>query len=294
MKKKLLKGLLYILLGYLLLVALHFIYLELGGEVGRAGIFAQMEYKAKAESFELMAGGSSVRNYASVALPTLQQVTGEPAQSVEQKYEKVGSLNTSTTKFAEDEKLTRATVKAHNALIQEEAVNNFDNRNLLRLTIGVPPGEFDVTIADLKKIGKVEDFQVTKTDKTNDFLQLRAKRITLEKARDSLISLKTMGGKIEELVKVEQEILSLEGKIQELGVQLGQFDKVNEFCTVRFNLAEKPVEVVRSPHLGYLIDSLQWASTVYLTWLGIAFVGLSCVVLILLIIEKSKMFGPAS
>ena len=42
--------------------------------------------------------------------------------------------------------------------------------------------------------------------------------------------------------------------------------------------------------LGYLLESMSWASNLYLLWLGIAFVGLSCVVLILLIIEKSKIF----
>ena len=199
-----------------------------------------------------------------------------------------------TENYDADEQRTRAIVKEQNALIQEEAVNSDHNLRRLHLTIGVPPENFDRTVAAFKTVGKPGDFQVTKTDKTNDFLELKAKRTTLEKARDSLISLKTQGGKIEELVKLEKEILDLEGQIQGLGVQLGQFDKVNEFCTVRFGLAETRLEAVSSPLLGYLIESLQWASTVYLALLGCVFVGLLCVVLVLVIAEKAKIFRPAA
>ena len=289
MKKKLLTGLLYILLGYLLLVAVHFLYLEFGGrDEGRFG-FSQALQNAPndAVQFEMpaMSKASSVRNYASVKFKVAQQEA-----AVEQKYEKIASVSATTETYDEDQQRARDVIKAHNALIQEEAVNNYNKRNVLSLTIGVPPGEFDATVGDLKLIGKVQDFQITKTDKTNDFLELKAKRATLEKTRDSLIGLKAQGGKIEELVKLEQEVLSLEDKIQSFGVQLGQFDKVNEFCTVRFTLTETKAVAVRSPHLGYLVESLQWASTVYLAWLGIACVGLIAVVLLLIIIEKSKIF----
>lgn len=63
MKTKLLKGLLFIALGYLLLVAVHFIYLELGGQSRPAGQFAmnqivQMEMPVMQSK--------SVSNYASM------------------------------------------------------------------------------------------------------------------------------------------------------------------------------------------------------------------------------------
>ena len=287
MKTKLLQGLGFVALGYLLLVALHFIYLELGGTPG-------VRYYSEArlmQSSELLRmpelRAKSVSNYATMRFEVAQ---GQAA--VEQKYEKIGSLDSTTDKFEEDEKRTRAVIQQHEALIQEEVVNRSADLRQLHLTIGVPPGSFDSIVGALKAIGKSESFQITKTDKTNDFLELKAKRSTLEKARDSLIGLKSQGGKIEELVKLEQEILKLEDQIQGLGVQLGQFDKVNEFCTVRFNLAETHTVKVQSPHLGYLISSLQWASTVYLALLGILVVGLVCVILLLVVNEKSKILRP--
>ncbi len=288
MKKKVLKGLLYIALGYLLLVSLHFIYQIVGGD-SSGGDFLGRKYAGEMALMEmpLMAAPSAVRNYASV-----QFRAEESLAAVEQKYEKIAAVSATTEDYAADEQKARTAITSRNALIQEEAVNNDNGQNVLHLTIGVPPGEFEAMVADLKQIGTVRDFQITKTDKTNDFLQLKARRATLEKTRDSLIALKSQGGRIDELVNLEQEMLALEDKIQGLGVQLGQFDKVNEFCTVRFTLAEVQPESSRSPYFMYLINSLSWASTVYLAWLGIVCVGLVAVVLLLIIIEKSKIFRP--
>lgn len=281
MKKPLFKGLFYILLGYLLLVALHFVYLTLGGE----GDVSAREYSTM-RSMKLEMPMAQSRSYANIA--TLSFKAGDGAVAVDQKYEKIGTLSSETEDYESDEQKTRTVVKEHNALIQEEAVNSTDSFRQLQLTLGVPPDSFDIIVAALKTVGKAGDFQVTKNDKTNDFLELKVKRATLEKARDSLVSLKSQGGKIDELVKLEQEILKLEDQIQGLGVQLGQFDKVNEFCTVRFNLTETPKEVVHSPHLGYLIKSLQWASVVYLGLLGCTFIGLLGVLLVMIILQKAK------
>jgi thiamine pyrophosphokinase len=290
MKTKILKGLLLVFLGYILLVAFYFIFLESGGYAGEARKFAQYRESSIAMEMPMMEYASkSTFNYA-----TLRFKSQTDQAEIEQKYEKVASIESGTEKYDEDEKLARTIILQHNALIQQEAASSSNELRQLHLVIGVPPAGFDSIVAALKDIGKLENFNVTKVDKTNDFLELKAKRTTLEKARDSLVAMKAQGGKIEELVKLEQEILKIEDQIQGLGVQLGQFDKVNEFCTARFNLAESKVATKRSPHFGYLVESLQWASGVYFTWLGIGVVGLLAVMFVLIIIEKSKIFRPGT
>lgn len=286
MKKKILKGLLLVALGYVILVALYFVHLVLGGSHSETGNrYAQMREQVQ---FELPASGSYSKAGANYATLNFQAAQGQVA--VEQKYEKIGSIESSTAKFDEAEQQARGIIKQFNALIQGEAVSSSATLRRLYLTIGVPPDNFDQIIVALKTVGQVDSFNVTKTDKTNDFLELKAKRTSLEKTRDALIGLKTQGGKIDELVKLEQEILKLEGEIQGLGVQLGQFDKVNEFCTVRFNLGETQAKTERSPYFGYLLEAINWAAGVYLFWLGITAVGFFVVILLLVIIDKSKVF----
>jgi len=290
MKKKILKGLSYIVLGYVLLVALHFLYLLLGGQDDHYALYKEARMNEMAMELPVSsASGKYAGNYATLSFQAL------PTQAaVEQKYEKIGSLEATTEKFEESEKQARDIIKQFNALVQGEAVNSSDRLRGLHLTIGVPPDNFDGIVGALKTVGKLQNFNVTKTDKTNDFLELKAKRTTLEKTRDALVGLKTQGGKIDELVKLEQEILKLEGEIQGLGVQLGQFDKVNEFCTVRFSLSETLVAKEPSPYLGYLVRSLSWASGVYLAWLGILAAGFLVVILLLILIDKSKVFRGES
>ena len=61
-------------------------------------------------------------------------------------------------------------------------------------------------ILEIKKIGKLESIQIHKTDKTNEYRNLNAQRESLEKTRAALISFKGKGGKIDELINIENKI----------------------------------------------------------------------------------------
>lgn len=290
MKTKLVRGLLVVLLGYVLLAAGYFLYLECGGEpvaIESKGFEREAAMKMRMEAEMPLA---SVRNYASEA-----RAGAAPQVALgEHKYEKVGWLQALTERFDADEKAARAAVAGFRGILQEEALTGVAGTRSLALTIGVPPGEFDTAISALRKIGKTAGFSVTKTDKTNDYLQLRAKSTSLVKTRDALVAIKGQGGKIEELVKLEREIMDLEAKIQDLGVQLGVFDQVNELCTVRFTLAEHPTAPEEHPHWANVFTALDWAARIYLTLLAATVVGLLCLVLALVVAQKCKALLGAS
>ncbi|MDI1249094.1 MAG: hypothetical protein PSV13_09550 [Lacunisphaera sp.] len=59
-------------------------------------------------------------------------------------------------------------------------------------------------------------------------------------------------------------------------------------------MPETKAVVAQSPHLGYLLESIGWASNLYLLWLGIASVGLVAIILLLAIVEKTKLFRGES
>ncbi len=176
------------------------------------------------------------KNYASK-----QYVVKNPTQAaikVDQKYEKIAEISTKSSAFEKEEKQTRQAIKKYKALIQfEQKSGNVGYRNL-NLVIGVPPENFDKLYEDLIKIGKVQSKQITKTDKTNEYKELNAKKSSLEKMRNALIELKSKGGEIREFMDLETRILEIESQLQALGVSLGNFDAENEFCTVKFALLE--------------------------------------------------------
>lgn len=249
---------------------------------GRSKVLYETKYREESYALQMPMAAPAVRNYASL------HFQADAGPSVDQKYEKIGTVAATTAQFEADERRTRIAVNEVRGLIQEEALSSASGFRSLRVTIGVPPGEFDRAIAALQKVARLESFTVTKTDKTNEYLQLRAQRASLEQTRDSLVGLKTQGGQMEERIKLEHEILDLEGKIQGLGVQLGQFDQVNELCTVRFSLTERTSAPVGHPHYAHFLASLAWASTLYLALLASAVVGLLCLVLALVVTQKAK------
>lgn len=223
------------------------------------------------------------KNYAS---KTYQQSSGPTAAAVDQKYEKIADIKTLTTKFATVEASIRSQVKTYDGLIQFENKSGNEGYRRLHLVIGIPPENFDSIYHSLIKIGHIQSKQITKTDKTNEYRELNAKKTSLEKIRASLIELKSKGGRIEEYVQLENRILEIEEQLQALGVSLGDFDDENEFCTVKILLSEGTLI-----EIGILQRSkvaLEWTVKTYMM-LMVALVFMSLFgYLLLLSIEKIR------
>lgn len=143
--------------------------------------------------------------------------------------------------------------------------------------------------AEMKKIGTLKSFNVHKTDKTNEFKELQGQRSSLEQTRNSLLQLKANGGQIDEYINLENRILEIEGQLQKLGVQLGDYDATNEFCTIKFSLQEKSSS--GNSVTSLLIKALEWTIKYYLLFVPI--LGLASLTLLILavLLEKLKVFS---
>lgn len=139
----------------------------------------------------------------------------------------------------------------------------------------------------LTTIGNIEAKQITKKDKTNEYKELNARKQSLEKIRNSLLDLKTKGGKIEEYMNLENRILDIEQQLQNLGVSLGDFDDENEFCTVQFSMREgKEVKISIAHRIKV---ALEWTIKLYLRWMVSLFFMVLLAYITLLSIEKLKL-----
>lgn len=223
-------------------------------------------------AFEIVADVSDSFSYGKRNIATQKRASSASPQAVDQKYEQVSNIGTSTEEFDDDEAVVRAKIKAYDALIQFEQRSGLEGYRRLQLGIGIAPADFDALVDDMKDIGKLTRLQIDKTDKTNEYLDLQAKKISLEKSRDSLADLKSRQGDINEMINLETRILDLEQQIQSLGVNLGDFDAENEFSTVKLNLVEVRKRVRSGPGIGARIFSaLLWTLKYYtLLWVGIA------------------------
>lgn len=254
MKKKIIRGLLLIVLGFVLVFAGRFGFGLIKYPPGNTEVDNFSALPSGALTYSWNSGdqgsfymdGTEVSNYASSSKQ--KSVTskggGMQIKSVDQKYEKVANMTSASKEFEKDEKKLRKTIDDFDALVQYERSAGMPGSQSLYLTIGVDPAKFDSIIPKLKAIGKLQTIQVNKKDKTNEFLNLQAKLATLEKTRNSYIEMKSRSGTIRELIDLEANILSIEEQIQGLGVNLGKFDEENEFCTVQITLNEYRVTII--------------------------------------------------
>jgi hypothetical protein len=183
--------------------------------------------------------GYEKKNYASSKKADYSGAEHTPTNSEGQKYEKICTSTSYTDLFDPDEKRLRDLIESNQSLIQFEKKSGMAGSRMLDMGIGVPPELFDAFVGAVQAIGKITSLTIDKTDKTNEYRQLQAALASLQSTKTSLIELKTKGGNIEEFINLENRIMELEEKIQSLGVNLGDFDSENEFCTVKFSLIEK-------------------------------------------------------
>lgn len=231
------------------------------------------------------------KNYASEKMKTKQvdvQMQANAASS--QKYEKTATLKTKSSAFDNEEKQVRKTTQDFGALIQyERKMGNKGNREL-HLSIGVNPEKFDSFYVALQKIGNIQATEVTKTDKTNEYKELNAQKASLEKTLVSLNELKSKGGSIENYITLHDKILETEGKLQALGVDLGNFDEENEFCTIKFSMYEGAVSQKISL-IHRLKVALEWTIKYYLLLVIAAVCATFAAFMLLLIADKLKILS---
>lgn len=229
-------------------------------------------YETRSRSYSNISDFELARkNYASS-----KSAKGSMSQSsttaVDQKYEKVGSIANITEEYEDNEKALYDLIKAEELMIQLEQKSGLPNARKLNIALGVIPNKFDATIEQLKKIGTVRRIQIDKKDKTNEYKKLEAKRVSLQKARESLMALKQVGGEIKDMIDLTNRLLVIENDIQDLGVSLGEFDENNEFCTVKFILKEVPKAIFKKLSFTHRLHvAAVWATKIFLPfWAMIA------------------------
>jgi hypothetical protein len=230
------------------------------------------------------------KNYASekIAMKGDVQVSSNIASN--QKFEKTASIKTKTSEFEKDEQTLKAKVKTYNSVIQYEQNLGQKGNRQIHLLIGVNPSLFDSLYDDLQKIGVIKATEITKVDKTNEYRQLNAKKTSIEKTLQNLNELKSKGGQIADFVALNDKILEIEARAQELGVELGNFDTENEFCTVKLSMYEGATEKNVS-FIHRIKVALEWTIK-YFAIIALTTLILSLTIFVLLlIVDKLKIIN---
>jgi predicted nucleic acid-binding Zn-ribbon protein len=275
-KQKIRKIIFFALIGFVLLFFFRLMY---GYTIKSNNNYNQTDF------FESI--GPNKRNIASKEYKIKSNGPIQTSTRIDQKYEKIAEINTKTSAFEDEERAVRKQIEKYEGLIQFEQKNGNEDHRKLNLLIGVPPENFDSLYSSLIGIGRVGAKQITKKDKTNEYKELNAKKLSLEKIRNSLIDLKSKGGKIDEYMQLENRILEIEQELQDLGVSLGNFDDENEFCTVQFSLIEGKVQQISFLHR--LKVAFEWTIRIFFNLTIIITLTIIFAYMLVLLIDKLKL-----
>lgn len=243
--------------------------------------YASSSYKMEKSGFK---GEASSQKYE----PAPEAASNEI--DINQKYEKTATVKSKTNHFADDKTTLGNKIKDFNAIIQFEQISGNKGNRSWHLSIGVQPNKFDTLYNFIRKIGRLSSSEVTKVDKTNEFKNLNAKKLSLEKIRKSLIELQEQKGQIDEFINLQNRILEIESELQRLGVMLGDFDEENEFCTIKYSLVEgsKPIPISL---LHRIKVAFEWTIQFYFIFLLIVTLSTFSAFFILLVVDKLKVLS---
>jgi len=267
---------------YALLFIFRLIYGYVASNSGPAGDFTEDYFQSV---------GALRKNYASEKIqfkngPVLQQQPDMDAGS--QKYEKTASVKMKSTNFDDDSKRLADQTKAFNAVVQYERALGLKGSRELHLSIGVNPEAFDSFYLAIQKIGNIKATQIVKVDKTNEFRQLNARKTSLQNTLTSLNELKANHGPVTDMIELHNKILEIENDLQNLGVELGNFDTENEFCTVKLSIYEgAPAQSISFIHRVKV--AADWSIRFFAFTMFAAACVLVGAFILLLIVDKLKL-----
>lgn len=285
MRRALVRGLAWAAAGFVVLWALRLGYGYLDQPNGRS--------RAQSGGADTSGFEHEKRNYASQKFQRKGGADAPGAGAIDQKYERIADVRARSRAFEDDEAALRAATTQHAGVIQLEHKQGLKGGRVLHLAVGVAPDRFDAYVAAVRAVGIASHLTVDKQDRTNDWKKLAAERATLEATRDALVALKQQSGSIQERVALEDRILDVLQQIHTLGISLGEFDEVNELCTVKLTLAEETTARVTTgpiiPAWRRARVALEWTVPMYLRLLGIA---LTAVLIALAAVVVAERFRP--
>jgi hypothetical protein len=181
-------------------------------------------------------------------------------------FAKEARMRTLTANFEADENICRSAVNRHEALIRIEKMEGLKPDRILQLVIRVPESKFDGLTKDLRNIGKINSFQVSKEDKSEEVKKLLVEKNSLNEYKNSLVSLRKAAGKVEEFLNLEGKIQEIQKKLEELDANIGGFSGKESFNNISFDLAENInfyVDPNAYPLSSRIVDALLWTVQYY-------------------------------
>ncbi|MFA6243017.1 MAG: DUF4349 domain-containing protein [Candidatus Hydrogenedentales bacterium] len=120
-----------------------------------------------------------------------------------------------------------------------EQVDGLGRRSVI-VQIRVPANQFDASMGQLDPLGKVLSKQVSTQDVTEEFVDTDARARNLKATEARLVDHLNRAGKLEDILRIEQEVTRVRQEIEQLDGRLRFLNDRVQFSTIMVTLQEAP------------------------------------------------------
>lgn len=175
-------------------------------------------------------------------IPSIQ-TTIDPETETKQKIKRDARLDIEV----EDTVMTMESIKVitarHQGTTAKASVHEQEEIPWAGLTLWIPAERLDAAIEDLKKLGKVILLEVQAEDVTEQYFDRDTRIKNMQRQEERLLKLYDKEDqKVEELLKVEQEIARVRTEIESLQGQQRLLDRQIAYSTIELMIRQKPKE----------------------------------------------------
>ncbi|MEW6172250.1 MAG: DUF4349 domain-containing protein [Bacillota bacterium] len=106
------------------------------------------------------------------------------------------------------------------------------------IVVKVPAERFSAAIIEMKKLGKLESEQETSEEVTEQHIDLTARLKNLKRQEEQYLEILKSAKKVEEMLKVEEQLTRIRGEIESLQAQVDYLERSASMATITLELFE--------------------------------------------------------
>jgi Domain of unknown function (DUF4349)/Putative zinc-finger len=154
---------------------------------------------------------------------------------------RVAALTLTTKEFDKTRTGLEEILKRHNGYLGELKVTApADSGRALTATLRIPAAQLDAAMAELKKLGRVEDESQGGEEVTQQYVDLEARLVNGKHTEQRLTDiLRQRTGKLQDVLKVELEIDRVRGEIEQMQAEKKELGKRVAFATLNTMIKEE-------------------------------------------------------
>jgi hypothetical protein len=162
------------------------------------------------------------------------------AGTIDRKIVKNGTIHLEVNDLKKTETQVYNLIQEFGGYIQSSSSRNENREIWSEIVARVPQDRFEEFFGRLKQLGRVNYDNISTQDVTEEYIDLSARIKVLKAQEERLISLLGKAEKIEDLLRIENELSRLRSEIERLQGRINYLDRATGYSTINIRI-EQPV-----------------------------------------------------